>query len=395
MKRGGVVVGLLLALRLVLFWRQPAFPRQLTWCPAYFSRHPRVFIRQHPVRLVFHHSWQPGHCYRLQGQWQLTPQAVFLVQSRQPLPNRHPKVIFLHFRQFFHRLQSHLSGYYQRWLPKPAADLLAGIVLGQKTSLSPAFRQALQRSGTLHIVVASGYNLTVISQYPVDFAANFLGRRPALGLGFLLVWLYTLLAGWQPPVIRAAIIISFVYLAQFLGRKFAIWPAFFLAAALMLFVDPSLLASVSFQLSLAALAGILLLSPKFIALRRLPLVGPELADTLAAQILVFPLIAYHFHQLSLVAPLANMFILPLVPFLMEIGLIALFLGIIWPPLGVPLLWLGYPLLQFFLANIRWWGHWRLAQLTTPFPLALVITYYGLLAIANYQLATNNKQQDGA
>ncbi len=392
MKRGWLVIGLLLSLRLLLFWRQPAFPHQFTWCPAYFSRHSRTFVRQRPVQLVFHQPWQPGHCYRLQGQWQLTPQAVFLVKSLQPLPSHHPKVLFLHLRQFFHHLQIQLGGYYQRWLPKPAADLLAGIVLGQKTSLSPTFRQALQRSGTLHIVVASGYNLTVISQYPVDFAANFLGRQPALGLGFLLVWLYTFLAGWQPPVIRAAIIISFVYLAQFLGRKFAIWPAFFLAATLMLFVDPSLLASISFQLSLAALAGILLLSPKFTFIHRWPLVGPELADTLAAQILVFPLIAYHFHQLSLVAPLANMFILPLVPFLMEIGLIALFLGLIWPPFGVLFLWLSYPLLQFFLANIHWWGHWRLAQLTIPFPLALVIAYYGLLAVANYQLATNNQQQ---
>ncbi len=375
-----IIITIALAIRLALFWQQPEYPRQFNYCPTRSYSRQSIRWRQRPVLIKLPRHFAAYRCYRLQGNWQFNgSRPVFTAERLSPLPKYRLDNLQIYFQKIFQRVQFKLADYYHRWLPTPEDSLLSGIVLGQKSQLSGRFHQALQRSGTIHIVVASGYNLTVISQRPVDFLANFIGRRPALGAGFLLVWGYAFLAGWQPPVIRAAIIISFIYLAQFIGRKFSIWPAFFAAAAVMLFINPRLIWSVSFQLSLAALAGILLLAPKFTALQRLPLVGKELSETLAAQILVLPIIAYHFSQISLVAPLANMLVLPLVPFLMEWGLLGLILGIIWQPLGLPFLWLSYPLLHFFTAVINWWGQWRFSQVQFHFGIGLMAVYYLLLA----------------
>ena len=271
-------------------------------------------------------------------------------------------------------LQTEARGVYERFLPEPISSLLSGIVLGAKSKLSTDFYQKLQNTGTLHIIVASGYNLTVISQIPVDFLAWFVGRKMALGFGGVLIWLYVLVAGSQPPVIRAAIIISFIYLAQFLGRKFNVWRAFAVVIWLMLVVNPQLLTSISFQLSVSAMAGLLIFEEKFGRLRKIPFVGKSLAESLSAQIMILPIIGYHFGQVSWASPLINMLILPLVPYLMVFGLAAL-LGLVFSWLALPFLYLVYPLGWLLVKLIDFFGEFSFLQFSFSFPWWLVVVYY--------------------
>ncbi len=366
---------ILLLLRFYFAHQQLAYPPQFNLCLNYRQRYHRDFFRHQPRAIILPTQLKPG-CYRLGGFWQRRQQRLsFIAKTAQPLSPGHPLVWQYRWQQFWAGWRRRLSQSYQRWLPSPSDTLLAGIVLGQKTQLPRSWRQQLQRTGTIHIVVASGYNLTVISQPPLTVLASWLGRQPALILAFFLVWIYTSLAGFQIPVVRAALMISFVYLAQFIGKKFAIWRAILASVYLMLLYQPYLLGSVSFQLSLAALSGILLLAPRFHFLPHQPWLGETLAETLAAEIMVLPLIAYHFNQLTLLAPLANLFILPLIPSLMGLGLLSLALGLLSGYFAAASLWLSYPLLWFFQKDIQFWSQFHLSQLHFHFPFILVGLYY--------------------
>lgn len=289
------------------------------------------------------------------------------------------KGIFLTFKKKAADVQDKLSLVFSSWLPEPEASLVSGIVLGAKSKLSKDFYEKLRTTGTLHIVVASGYNLTVISQQPVDKLSWVLGRKGALGFGWLMVWSYALLSGGEPPVVRAAIIISLVYLAQFVGRKFAIWRAFIFSVWAMLAVKPELLVSISFQLSIAAMLGLILFKNNLQGLRKLPLVGRELADSLSAQLMVLPIIGFHFGQVSWAAPLINMFVLPLIPMIMVLGLTSL-VGVAFLPLAVPFLYLCYPLSWFFVWFIQKTGQYSWLNFSFSFPWWLVLVYYLGLAL---------------
>jgi hypothetical protein len=142
--------------------------------------------------------------------------------------------------------ESSAEFFYQN-LPYPYSDLLAGIVLGIKQNLDPQFFDQLRQTGTLHIVVASGYNLAVSSQKPAQFLAYLIGRGPAMFGGLLLIWLYICFVGWQPPVIRAGILLTIIFLAKFSGRKFAQWRGLGLAVWMMLVIKLDLITDISFK----------------------------------------------------------------------------------------------------------------------------------------------------
>ena len=238
--------------------------------------------------------------------------------------------------------ESSAKFFYQN-LPYPYSDLLAGIVLGVKQDLDPQFYNQLRQTGTLHIIVASGYNLTVSSQKPAQYLSYFIGKRPSIFGGIILIWLYVCLVGWQPPVIRAGILLTIIFLAKLSGRKFAQWRGLAIAVWLMLVIKPDLVLDISFQLSFAAMLGIILGKKLFKGIETIPIVGNGIAESLAAQIMVAPIIGYHFGRLSILAPVTNGLILFVIPYLTWGGISALLTSFL-PPLGVLILLFLYPIL---------------------------------------------------
>jgi len=342
------------------FWNSPGEKRQFSF-RGFWIRPLR------PLEIAL------GDCLVVKGKatvkegkvWLENPKIVFRERKRSFL---------LELKDFALWCQARAGAIFQKFLPEPEASLLAGIVLGKKSSLPRELFEALKNTGSLHIVVASGYNLTVISRWPVEFLAWFVGRKLALLLGGVLVWFYSLVAGGEPPVIRAAIMISLVYLAQALGEKLNPWRGWVFAGWLMLLVNPLLLFNISFQLSMAAMGGILFFEKKLERLRKIPLVGKELADSLAAQLAVFPLLGWHFGRVSWAAPLINMIILPLVPTLMSLGIAALG-GLVFPWLGLPFLWLAYPFAWIIVQIVSHFGQFSWLTVKFSFPWWLVVIYY--------------------
>lgn len=219
----------------------------------------------------------------------------------------------------FPEVRRNLDQRISQLLPSPQAELLSGVLLGQNKSLPASLKLALRDTSTLHIVVASGQNLSMVAGFFLSLA-GLIKRKHAITLSLLAVSLYTLLTGVQVPVLRAAIMFSMASLAQAFGRQKEGWWVLVITAALMLLINPKWTLDLSFQLSFLATFGVVVVSPVLLpVLRKLPIIGQDLAVTIGAQLMVAPVIAANFHQISLVSMVTNVLILWTVPFLMILG----------------------------------------------------------------------------
>lgn len=247
------------------------------------------------------------------------------------------------------RLRQMILELYGKFLPEPHSALLSGIVLGTKTSLDPEFFEGLRVTGTLHVVVASGMNITLFAGSILNGLAIFTSRRRAILPALLGVLIYVVLVGFEPPIVRAAVMGSIAFVAQAYGKEFDAWRALFISAGLLLLLNPLWLFDVGFQLSFAATAGMLAFgnsihgflgrAPKFIR--------EGLSTTLSAQIAVSPILLFSFGQVSLISPIVNVLILWTVPFIMAGGMIIAIVGLILEPIGQVVAWFVWLLLEYF------------------------------------------------
>jgi len=249
-----------------------------------------------------------------------------------------------------------LEDIFSRLLSEPQASLISGIVLGTRRQMPKNFRQNLQKTGTIHVVVASGYNISVIAGLLISVIVRFTKRKFALFLSFFGILAYTLMAGAEPPVVRAAIMGSLTFLAQFLGREKDAWRALFFAGGVMLLANPLILFDLGFQLSFLATAGILFLGPKLNGkIFRFPGLGENLRTTLAAQAGVLPILLTNFGQISFLSPLINVLVLPVVPLIMILGGITALFVLVWQPLAQIASWFAWVPLTYFIKVVDWFG----------------------------------------
>lgn len=266
------------------------------------------------------------------------------------------KFIGLDWKEGLMNLRRRIEKVFNQNLPEPEASLLAGIVLGAKRGLPYEFWQALQRTGTLHIVVASGYNVTVVIGVVIGYLAGWVKRRTAVMLGILAVIGYTVMAGADAAIVRAAIMGSLIYFGQVLGRKADGVRLLIVAVMGMLVVEPMLIWDVGFQLSVMATSGLMFVGPLLeTVFKRVWLVGGDMRDTVAAQIGVWPILLITFGSLSVFAVVVNSLILWLVPIVMGLGGILGIGGLIWQPLGQVMGWLAYVPLALMVRVIEWFG----------------------------------------
>lgn len=277
-------------------------------------------------------------------------------------------------------------------ISEPHASLLVGILLGVQSTIPADVLDAFSATGTSHILVISGWNISIIIVAITSLLAAFnVDRKRAAALGLLLIGLYVLFVGATPSVVRAAIMGSLAVVAVLVDREAEAWTSLLVAAAGMALYDPNVLWDVGFQLSALATAGLFAFArPIEAALRsRRPFrwrwlhwtVEPMTA-TLAASLLSLPILLYDFGRLSLIAPLANVVMLPLVPYAMLFGAIATVAGIVWLPLGQSLALLAWPFLHWLLLATQLLARVPGAYTTLPpFSIWWVWAYYALVAVA--------------
>ncbi len=224
--------------------------------------------------------------------------------------------------------------------------------------------EEFRRAGVIHIVVLSGYNITIIAEFMrvIFRSATF----SIIGILF-----FVIMTGAQATVVRAALMVLAVILAKTFRRKFSAPRALLVAAFLMLVHNPKILVfDPSFQLSFLATTALIFVSPIFE--KKLPRVVSTkwglrsiLSTTLATQIVVLPYLVYSMGNFSLVSIPANLLILLIIPYTMLAGFVAAFIAYTSSILALPFTYITHLLLVWILGVSHYLGNLSFAFITAP------------------------------
>ncbi len=242
------------------------------------------------------------------------------------------------------------SSLFNSVLPQTSSSLLLGIVFGIKEDMPAKLKKDLQISGVYHVVAASGMNVSMVGAFMSVLFAMFFKRQIALFFTIISLIFYALLAGLDPPILRASIMGIAAFCAQILGRQTLASYSLFLAGYSMLFVSPHLLFDVGFQLSFISTLGLLYIKPLFAPLsgvKKETFVISDVSTTISAQIATLPILLAVFGTYSLWSVVINALVLWTIPILMIFGGLGAILGLIFAPLGSIFLYLALPFLLWF------------------------------------------------
>ncbi len=209
---------------------------------------------------------------------------------------------------------------------EPKASLGIGYLTGQHSSLPEELNNNLRLLGLTHIVVASGYNLTILVRFARRLFAK-ISKYLATFVSLTLVFCFILVTGFSPSMSRAGLIAVLSIIAWYFGRK--IHPLVLLpfSAAITALINPSFMwGDIGWYLSFAAFAGVMILSPLlldyFWGRRTTNQAHQIFLETMSAQIATAPIIAYTFSTYAPLSIIANILILPLIPAVMVLTFIS-------------------------------------------------------------------------
>jgi ComEC/Rec2-related protein len=254
---------------------------------------------------------------------------------------------------------------------RTTAGLSKAMLLGDRTELDSELKQDFSATGLSHIVAISGMNFVIIYGVLTVLLHPLLYFRRGRQIRSLIVVpilaFFAALTGGNPAVVRAAIMLGMLDFSQAFWSKNNSLNALATSALIFLAFDPQSLFTPDFQLSYAAVLGILLLQDRILHYfqRRMPK-APKwlfsgLAVTLAAQAATTPLVAVHFHSFPTYFLLANMLVLPIATLAIQIGFAGFVLA--WIP-GLDIVWGG--IMDFLL-----WSITGLAELLAQLPGATI------------------------
>lgn len=233
------------------------------------------------------------------------------------------------------------------YLPEPHASLLNGILFGVNLKTTKAFYEQLKMVGLLHIVVLSGINITLLAAI-IASITSFLSKPLSILITILTIILFIIFVGPKAPIIRAGCMGILTLVAILWGRKNLALYTMFLSIIFIAIFWPKWLTSISFYLSYGATLGIILFGQtnnKNGLIRNLRV-------SLAAQLFTTPIIFLYFKQISLIAPISNLFVSGVIPPLMIFGFLTAILGKINFYLGVIPAYICYGLLSYMIFIIE-------------------------------------------
>lgn len=267
---------------------------------------------------------------------------------------QNPKVITIDKDNLFlYQFRRKVISFYQQNLPQPDAGLIEGITLGGKSGLSYDFYQKLKSTGTTHVVVASGMNVTIVAKFLLAILLPIIKRGKALILTLIGIWTYSLLSGFEAPIIRAGIMATIALGSQGVGRLSQTSRALFLAGAFMLIAKPVWITDLGFILSFISTASILVFEARIRKkLFFLPRFFKEgLSTSWAAQIGVAPILWLTFGKFNIFSPLINALVIWTIAPIMIISAIGGVVGVFTGLPGKLILILSIPLTRWFISII--------------------------------------------
>lgn len=239
---------------------------------------------------------------------------------------------------FFVRLQKFRAELIQKiskkGIKKDELAVISALLLGERDYLSAELRNSYTNAGAIHILAISGLHVGILFLL-ISFMLKPLHSLPfgnviAQLLILIVMWLFAMLAGLSPSVVRAVTMFSFISIGIFLNRKNSVYQSLIASAFILLLIHPRFLFEVGFQLSYTAVFFIVWLQPKIERLwkpkfKMLNYFWKLMTVSCAAQLGVLPLSLYYFHQFPALFFLSNLIIIPILGLLLGIGIFVLLL----------------------------------------------------------------------
>ncbi len=223
-------------------------------------------------------------------------------------------------------------------------NVLSALTLGYKRGLDPETKRVFSAAGAMHVLAVSGLHVGIVFMI-LSFFLSFLEKRKRGEIAYLLVmitslWCFAFLTGLSPSVSRAAAMFTIVVIASVFKKSSNIYQSLVASAFVLLLLNPNNLFEVGFQLSYAAVFGIVFLQPRLnkiftFRFRVSRYFWALLTTSVAAQIATFPLSAFYFNQFPTFFWVSNLVVIPAAGILIPLGISLLFFGGI-PLIAVPL-----------------------------------------------------------
>lgn len=225
-----------------------------------------------------------------------------------------------------------LKIYREQNLGENELQIMSALTLGYKRDLDPETKRVFASAGAMHVLAVSGLHVGIVYLI-LNILFGFLRRQKNGRIIFVVLvifalWFFAFLTGLSPSVSRAATMFTFVVVGRNIGRQTNIYNTLAASAFFLLLVNPNNLFEVGFQLSYAAVFGIVFLQPRFEKLLniryKIPLYFWKLLTvSVAAQIATFPISVYYFNQFPVFFWISNLFVIPAVVLLIPSGMLLL------------------------------------------------------------------------
>lgn len=233
---------------------------------------------------------------------------------------------------YLFKIKNSFSLQLSRIIPSPQAELSNGLLLGSKQALGSDWLYKFRVAGLIHIIVLSGYNITIIAE-AIRGIFSFMPKKLSFVITIFSIFSFAILTGASSTIIRASIMVTLVLITKHFNKRYSVNRSLFFVAFLMILFNPKILIfDPGFQLSFVATLGLVHVSP--IISRKMTFITERfgireiLSSTLATQITVLPLLIRMTGEVSLVAIFVNVLVLPIVPFVMLMSFITALLSFI-------------------------------------------------------------------
>ncbi len=283
---------------------------------------------------------------------------------------------------------------------KPYSDVLICLALGKSSEIDPEIVDSFQKAGLAHLLVVSGMNVTFLIGMVLFMRILW---REKTWLGVMLVTVVLLLhfamTGGGPSILRATIM-GFVFIATLsAGMEYAAWVSLCIAALAMVAIDPSVVFSLSAQLSFFACAGVVLIYPRLSeylpqhpGLRKI-MQGMIMA--IAAQLPLYPILAWHFNQVNIIAPVSNLIIVPVAAALYPLDLLTCIAGLIPGPLVRVFAYASQGVAWFMLMATDFFAQVKYSNIPTASPdLWWIVLFEIMVVIVTWLLYKGKRGNDG-
>lgn len=282
----------------------------------------------------------------------------------------------------FNFLRARSISIIDRSFPSPYSELLLGMTIGiDKLVNVPNFKNALKKTGTIHVVVVSGFNISLVFSSILMLLGSKYELKNLLISQFF-TFLYALLSGFEPPVIRALIMGSILSWGAYFGRGVETLLVLLTSGAFMVALNPLYLFNLSFILSFTATLSLILFSPlisQWFSKGSFLLIE-DFVSSLSAQILVWPIISHSFGSVSLMSVFVNSLILWTVPLTTILGSVFLLVSFCNEFLGSLFLIPLYILMKIFIEVVMAFSNLNIGFIEFKLSSTFIIVYYCIVGV---------------